>query len=249
MSGGASILVTIAACMGATPVAAQAPATTTAFDGTYVGVSRTFLESEAPTHITAARAACRTASRAANDRRRRGAVARPRRRHRRRVRERARRAGRARPIRQPTRRPDRRARCRHRPIHRRLQLPAGLAEAGHVNLCTTGAIMRGHKGLTIFPETHTGGDHAMKRYLLTLVFVAGCAPIVPDKPGATQSELNVDQAQCNSCACAPFYRRTGSARPTPGCPEQCRGADGGDCHSRQSQEGLGPGEAQQGVTP
>ena len=34
---------TIAACMSATPVAAQAPAsTTTAFDGTYVGVSRTF---------------------------------------------------------------------------------------------------------------------------------------------------------------------------------------------------------------
>ena len=34
---------TIAACMSATAVAAQAPApTTTAFDGTYVGVSRTF---------------------------------------------------------------------------------------------------------------------------------------------------------------------------------------------------------------
>ena len=35
---------TIAACMLATPLAAQAPApetTTTAFDGTYVGVSRT----------------------------------------------------------------------------------------------------------------------------------------------------------------------------------------------------------------
>ena len=42
MLGGARILVTIAACMSAIPVAAQAPApTTTAFDGTYVGVSRT----------------------------------------------------------------------------------------------------------------------------------------------------------------------------------------------------------------
>jgi hypothetical protein len=37
------VLGTIAACMLATPVAAQAPApTTTAFDGTYVGVSQTF---------------------------------------------------------------------------------------------------------------------------------------------------------------------------------------------------------------
>jgi hypothetical protein len=36
------VLGTIAACMLATPIAAQAPATTTtAFDGTYVGVSRT----------------------------------------------------------------------------------------------------------------------------------------------------------------------------------------------------------------
>jgi hypothetical protein len=42
MRGGARILVTIAACMSAIPVAAQAPGpTTTAFDGTYVGVSRT----------------------------------------------------------------------------------------------------------------------------------------------------------------------------------------------------------------
>ena len=42
MLGGARILVTIAACMSAIPVAAQAPTlTTTAFDGTYVGVSRT----------------------------------------------------------------------------------------------------------------------------------------------------------------------------------------------------------------
>ena len=26
----------------------------------------------------------------------------------------------------------------------------------------------------------------------------------------------------NYCACAPFYHRTGSARPTPSCPEQHR---------------------------
>ena len=55
----------------------------------------------------------------------------------------------------------------------------------------------------------------MKRFLLTLVFLAGCAPIVPDKPAGTQSDLNVAQAQCNYCVCGPFYRRTGSARPTP----------------------------------
>jgi uncharacterized OsmC-like protein len=79
--------------------------------------------------------------------------------------------------------------------------------------------MRGHQGPDHFPETHTGGDDAMKPYLLTLVFLAGCAPIVSDKPAATQSDVNVAQVQCNSCACAPFYRRTGSARPTPGCPE------------------------------
>ena len=37
------VLGTIAACMSAIPVSAQAPApTTTTFDGTYVGVSRTF---------------------------------------------------------------------------------------------------------------------------------------------------------------------------------------------------------------
>ena len=41
MRGRARILVTIAACMSATSVAAQTPAPTTAFDGTYVGVSRT----------------------------------------------------------------------------------------------------------------------------------------------------------------------------------------------------------------
>jgi hypothetical protein len=42
MSDRTMVLWTIAACMLATPVAAQAPATTTtAFDGTYAGVSRT----------------------------------------------------------------------------------------------------------------------------------------------------------------------------------------------------------------
>ena len=62
----------------------------------------------------------------------------------------------------------------------------------------------------------------MKRYLLTLVFLAGCAPIVSDKPGATQSESNVAQAQCQPAATAseggycgcPFYRRSGAPRPT-----------------------------------
>ena len=47
------VLGTIAACMSATPVAAQAPTpapTMTAFDGTYAGVSRTFLESEMSSH-------------------------------------------------------------------------------------------------------------------------------------------------------------------------------------------------------
>jgi hypothetical protein len=83
-----------------------------------------------------------------------------------------------------------------------------------------------------------GARHAMKRHLLTLVFLAGCAPM-SEKPGATQSEFNVDQAQCqqtakaseggtaaacaphycNYCACAPFSARTGSARPTPSCPQ------------------------------
>jgi hypothetical protein len=67
-----------------------------------------------------------------------------------------------------------------------------------------------------------GSGDAMKRYFVTLVFLAACAPIVPDKPGATQSEFNVDQAQCNYCACGIFYRRTGSARPTPACPEPHR---------------------------
>ena len=67
-----------------------------------------------------------------------------------------------------------------------------------------------------------GGGDAMKRYFVTLVFLAACAPIVPDKPGATQSEFNVDQAQCNYCVCGIFYRRTGSARPTPACPEPHR---------------------------
>jgi len=42
MFGRARILLTVAACMSATPVFAQEPAaTTTAFDGTYLGVSRT----------------------------------------------------------------------------------------------------------------------------------------------------------------------------------------------------------------
>jgi hypothetical protein len=41
------VLVTIAACMLATPVAAQAPAPT-AFDGTYVGVSRTVEDPMSP---------------------------------------------------------------------------------------------------------------------------------------------------------------------------------------------------------
>ena len=41
MFGRTKVFLTIAACMVATPVAAQAPApTTTAFDGTYAGVSR-----------------------------------------------------------------------------------------------------------------------------------------------------------------------------------------------------------------
>ena len=49
MFGRARILLTIAACWLATPVAAQAPATTTmAFDGTYTGVSRTFEEDSTP---------------------------------------------------------------------------------------------------------------------------------------------------------------------------------------------------------
>jgi len=43
------VLWTLAACMSATPVAAQAPAsTTTAFDGTYVGVSRTVEDPDEP---------------------------------------------------------------------------------------------------------------------------------------------------------------------------------------------------------
>ena len=42
MFGRARIPLTVAVCMSATPVFAQAPAaTTTAFDGTYLGVSRT----------------------------------------------------------------------------------------------------------------------------------------------------------------------------------------------------------------
>jgi hypothetical protein len=88
--------------------------------------------------------------------------------------------------------------------------------------------------VTILPRTHPSGGDAMKRYLLTVVFLAGCGPIVSDNPGTAQSELNVDQAQCqlsakgsegdsaaacaphycNYCACAPF---TG-ARDQPGRP-------------------------------
>jgi hypothetical protein len=52
MSGRANLILTIAALALATPVAAQAPApTTTAFDGTYTGVSRT-LESTMLGHST-----------------------------------------------------------------------------------------------------------------------------------------------------------------------------------------------------
>ena len=50
MFGRARILLTIAGCVLATPVTAQAPApsTTTAFDGRYAGVSRTFEEDSTP---------------------------------------------------------------------------------------------------------------------------------------------------------------------------------------------------------
>jgi hypothetical protein len=41
MFGRPSVLLTIVACMVATPVAAQTPTSTTAFYGTYIGVSRT----------------------------------------------------------------------------------------------------------------------------------------------------------------------------------------------------------------
>ena len=51
MFGRPSVLLTIVACMVATPVAAQTPTSTTAFDGTYVGVSRT-LESTMVGHST-----------------------------------------------------------------------------------------------------------------------------------------------------------------------------------------------------
>ena len=55
MFGRTKILLTIAACMLATPGAAQAPApTTTAFDGTYLGVSNTF-EGDIDTGRTSAR--------------------------------------------------------------------------------------------------------------------------------------------------------------------------------------------------
>jgi hypothetical protein len=55
MSDQTIALWTIAACMSAIPVAAQAPApTTTAFDGTYVGVSRT-VEGVAGAHTSGQR--------------------------------------------------------------------------------------------------------------------------------------------------------------------------------------------------
>ena len=55
MSDRTILLWTIAACMSAIPAAAQAPApTTTAFDGTYVGVSRT-IEGVAGAHTSGQR--------------------------------------------------------------------------------------------------------------------------------------------------------------------------------------------------
>src|SRR5271166_2800447 len=48
---------------------------------------------------------------------------------------------------------------------------------------------------------------AMKRYLLTVIFLAGCAPIAWDKPGAAQSEFNT----CDQC----IRSRTGN------CHDQC----------------------------
>jgi hypothetical protein len=49
MFGRQIVLLTIVACTSAIPAAAQAPAqTTTVFDGTYVGVSRTFEEDSTP---------------------------------------------------------------------------------------------------------------------------------------------------------------------------------------------------------
>ena len=54
----------------------------------------------------------------------------------------------------------------------------------------------------------------------------------PPSPAATAPVAPVtgNYAMCvtpaadvpNYCACAPFYHRTGSVRPTPGCPEQHR---------------------------
>jgi hypothetical protein len=99
--------------MSAIPVAAQAPApTTTAFDGTYVGVSRSFegnmsATSAAPRGCVYGQPGLLTIAD--------GVVA-VCGRHRRRVRECARRAGPAHTKRPTTRRPDRRTRYRHRPI-------------------------------------------------------------------------------------------------------------------------------------
>jgi hypothetical protein len=108
---------TIAAFAWATPVAAQAPApapTTTAFDGTYVGVSRTFegnmsATSATPRGCVYGQPGPLTIA---------GGVVRYAGGHRRRVRECARRAGPAHTKRPTTRRPDRRTRYRHGPIHR-----------------------------------------------------------------------------------------------------------------------------------
>jgi hypothetical protein len=136
MLGGARILVTIAACMSATPVAAQTPVPTTAFDGTYVGVSRTFegtmndrsagprgppsgcVPNGQPEPLTIAGGVVRWTTQTVTGGTAEGSVN-------------------AQgllvlhtPYGSRNRRSDRRARCRHRPIHRRLQLPPGLAEGG-----------------------------------------------------------------------------------------------------------------------
>jgi hypothetical protein len=74
MSDRTIVLWMIAACMLATPVAAQAPApTTTAFDGTYAGVSRTLEGNSYGDTRTRGLRAERPAV-AANDRRRHAAV-------------------------------------------------------------------------------------------------------------------------------------------------------------------------------
>ena len=130
------VLGTIAACMLATTVAAQAPAPpTTAFDGTYAGVSRTLMGGMAdndplrscapngpPGPLTIAGGVPRCNGSTLRQATFEGSV------NAQGV------LGHARPIRRTNRRPDRRARYRHRPIDQRLQLPDGLAEGGQVNL-------------------------------------------------------------------------------------------------------------------